>query len=66
VQINSADDDAKYVRRNESKLSGSESDHTDNNAIDAGEDPSLPIPPTNEDGGSNGQHTGQIIKTEHV
>ena len=66
VQVDRADDNAKYVGGNETNLCRPKADDTDNNAIDSRHDPTFPATPPDQNCGSDGQHARKIIKTKHV
>ena len=57
--------DAKQVGRNESELRGVDSNIADQNAVDRSYQPTLPALLAQEDGGTDCQHTGNIVKSKH-
>ena len=66
MQVDRADDHAENVGRDETELRGSETNDTNDQAVDATEHPPFPTAPADQNRGSYGQHTRNIIKTKHV
>jgi hypothetical protein len=58
--------DAKEISGHETELGSSHADHTDDRAIQGGNNPALPELLANENGGQNSQNTGKIIESNHV
>ena len=56
--------DAEYIRRNEAKLRGPESDDADDGAIDRRKNPALPAAFSQQDGRDDSKNAGQIIQPE--
>lgn len=46
--------DAEKIGGHEAELSGAQSDDADDQAVEAGNDPAVPEPSANEDGGNDG------------
>ena len=57
---------AKEIGRHETELGGADADHTDDGAIQGGNNPALAEFRANEDGGQNRQNAGEIIESNHV
>lgn len=57
--------DAKDIGRNESRLRRFDCDITNQNAVDPCDHPPLPAFLAQEDGGTNCQHTGDIVESKH-
>ena len=53
MQVDRADYHAEDIGGDETELRGSETDDTDDQAIDATEHPPFPTTPADQDGGSN-------------
>jgi hypothetical protein len=58
--------DAKEIGGHETELGRADADHTDDGAIQGGNNPALPEFFANEDGGQDRQNTGEIIESNHV
>src|ERR1700730_10264405 len=65
-EIGRVQGDAKKIGGYETELSGAHADHTDDGAIEGGNDPALPELFANEDGGQHSQNTGEIIESNHL
>jgi hypothetical protein len=65
VQVDSAYDHTKYIGRDEAQLCGSKSDYAHDDAVDSGQSPAFPTPPSHQDGGRDGEYARKIIKTKH-
>ena len=64
-EIVSVERKAEEIGGNKTELSRSDGDDADEHAIGPGDDPSLPQPPSNEDGGEDGECTRYVVKTQH-
>jgi hypothetical protein len=65
-EIRGVKGDANEVCRYETELGSADADHTDDGAIEGGDNPALPELFANEDGGQHGQNTGEIIESNHL
>jgi hypothetical protein len=59
------DGNAEKVCGNKPGLRGAHPNHADDEAVDAGHNPALPLAPANQNCGCNGQQTGNVIKPQH-
>ena len=57
--------DAEQVCGHEPKLSGVKGNHTDDQAVRTGDNPSLPEFSSHEDRRKDSQHAGNIIQSKH-
>jgi len=64
TKIYGVESDAEYIGRNETKLFGAETDHTDDCAINGRQNPALPTALSQQDGRHNRKNAGQVIKPE--
>ena len=58
--------DTKKIGGYETELGGADADHTDDGAIERGDNPSLPEFFAEEDSAQDGQNAGEIIESNHV
>jgi hypothetical protein len=58
AKINGVQGDAEHVRRNEAKLRCAKADEANHDAIDCGENPTLPTSPSYKNGGNDGKYAG--------
>jgi len=58
--------DTKEIGGHEPELGRADADHTDDGAIEGGDNPALPKFFANEDGGQDRQNTREIIKSNHL
>jgi hypothetical protein len=65
AEVMSANGDTEDIRGNEAGLRGLQSDETQNHAIDSGDHPSLPQSSAYQNGGSNRQHTRDVIEAKN-
>jgi len=57
--------EAKKIGRNEAELSGSGRNDADDDAIGAGDHPTLPDFSSDKNGGKNGKNAGDVIQAKH-
>ncbi|HTB93222.1 MAG TPA: hypothetical protein VK728_10355 [Candidatus Sulfotelmatobacter sp.] len=65
-EIGGVKGDADKVRWDETELGGADTDHTDDGAIERGNNPALPELFAEEDGTQHGQNAGEIIESNQV
>jgi hypothetical protein len=65
-EIGGVKGDANEVCRDETELGRADADHTDDGAIECGNNPALPELLAEEDSAQHGQNAGEIIKSNHV
>ncbi len=58
--------DAKEIGGDETELRGADADHTDDGAIERGDNPALPEFLAEEDSAQDGQNAGEIIESNHM
>jgi len=56
--------EAEEVGGDEAGLRGAEGDHADDDAIEGGESPSVPVVAPDEDGGDDGEQTRDVVEAE--
>ena len=65
-EIGGVKGDADEVRRYETELGSADTDHTDDGAIECGNNPALPELLAEEDSAQDGQNAGEIIESNHM
>jgi hypothetical protein len=65
AKVQAVQHQAKYVGRYKSQLRGSETNNADDDTIHGGQYPAFPAPFSYQDCRKNGQHTGNVIQTQH-
>ena len=56
--------EAEEVGGDEAGLGGAEGDHADDDAIEGGEGPSVPVAASDEDGGNDGEQARDVVEAD--